>query len=245
MKKTGLRMSWMAGVLSLGVSLLRAQNAEVMNAASDPYHLPGVLPTYFAKDSTQGSPYLVPGWLRGTVELSSHRRLPAAGQSLFFNYDKMNERLFVTDGLQKPWSYPRDSLNGFWLTDSSGEYDFEKVPLITGSHLLRVLIKSDSGYSLYKRMITKLVSADYKNYVYWTTGKRYDFFVDRGEYYIVYPGDKRYRKVELKARDIKKALPTESARLEKFFAGDNGTVDEQAVVILLKYLNEQAHPPAH
>ena len=228
----------------IGAPLLRAQDAQVMNASSDPYHLPGVLPTFFAKDSTQGSPYLVPGWLRGIVELSSRRRLPETGKSLFFNYDKMNERLFVTDGLKKPWFYPRDSLNGFWLMDSAAEYDFERVPLISSSHLLRVLVKSDSGYSLYKRMITKLVSADFKNYVYWTDGRRADFFVDRGEYYLVYPGNKRYRKVELTVKDIKKALPNELARLGKFFGGDNGTVDEQTVVILVKYLNEQAHPPA-
>jgi hypothetical protein len=228
----------MAIGLTAGISIASAQNTEVNSVASDPNHLPGVLPTFFARDSALGSPYLAKGWLRGTLELSNHRRLPAAGQTLFFNYDKMNEKLFVTDGLKKPWTIPRDSLQGFWLVDSAVEYDFEKVPLISRSHLLRVLVRSDGGYSLYKRLITKFVPADYKNFVYWTTGTRSDKFVDGGQYYLVYPGNKRFRKLNLNVREIKKALPSESSRLDKFFAQYTGKVDEQAFIILMNYLNE-------
>lgn len=245
MKRVGFRVFWMSIGLSAGISLVQAQNTEVTNAASDATRLPGVLPTFFAKDSAEGSPYLVKGWLRGTLELTSHRRLPDSGQSLFFNYDKMNEKLYVTDGLKKPWTISRDSINGFWLVDSDTEYNFERVPLISRSYLLRVLVRSKGGYSLYKRMISKLVPADYKDYVYWTTGKRSDQFVDRSEYFLVYPGDARFRKLNLNVREIKKALSSETASLEKFFGRDTGTVDEQAFVVLLKNLNERVTPPAN
>ena len=221
------------------VCLLRAQTTELTNAASDPNHGTGILPTFFSKDSAKGSPYLVKGWLRGTLELNTHQRLPETGHPLFFNYDKMNERLFVTDGRNKPWTYSRDSIDGFELIDSDTNYEFEKVPLISRSHLLRVLVRSDSGYSLYKRIITKFITSDYKNEVYWTTGRNYDMYVDNAEYYVVYPGHKNFRKLNLNVREIKRSFPSETDRLDKFFAQDSGPVDEKVFVALLQNLNEQ------
>ena len=230
-----------------GISLGRAQTATAVlsGPASDPNHTVGVLPVFSEKDSVKGSPYLVKGWLMGTLELSSHERLPESGHSLFFNYDKMNERLFATDGEKKPWFYSIDSIKAFTLIDTDAVYEFEKVPLISPSHLFRVLVKSDSGYSLYKRMTSKFVPSDYVDQVYWTTGKKFDMYIDRAEYYLVYPGHSRSRKLNLNVREIKKSLPSESGRLNKFFGQDSGPVDEQAFVVLLKNLNGQISPSAN
>src|SRR5579872_5911814 len=123
--------------LSVWFTVVRAQYTELSNAGSDPNHRAVSLPTFFAKDPAEGSPYLVRGWLRGIIDLTDHRRLPEPGRTLFFNYDKLHERLYVTDGINKVWAYPKDSISNFTLvTDSNTGYHFEKVALISRTHLL-------------------------------------------------------------------------------------------------------------
>lgn len=227
----------MIPLIAAGISAVQAQNGNLTLPPSDAEHMAGNLPNLFIKDSADGSPYLVKGWLRGTVELTSHRRLPERGQTLFFNYDKMNERLYLTDGIHEPWTYDADSLSGFDLVDTNAVYDFEKFPLISAKHIVQVLVRSDSGYSLYKRGVTVFIPADYKSDGFRTMGSKSDRYEDRDEYYLVYPGRDRLRKMTLNVRDIKKALPSESARIDKFFAEDRGRVTEQVFATLLKYLN--------
>ena len=225
--------------LLAGAMVLRAQNTELATTASDPNHRVGVLPVFFEKDSAKGSPYLVRSWLRGKIELTNHDLLPEPGHDLFFNYDKMNERLFATDGISKVWTYPNDSVISFVLADSNDVYHFEKVPMISRSHFLEALVTSEKGYSLYRRVITKYLPADFKNEGYYTTGRRFDQYTDSYEYFIVYPGKLGFRKLNLNVRDVKKSMRSESGRVDKFFGRTEGAVDAQAVLVLIRYLNEE------
>ncbi|GGA86598.1 hypothetical protein [Puia dinghuensis] len=220
-------------------TVLHAQYTELDNIGSNPNHHLGILPIFFAKDSAKGSPYLALGWLRGMLELTNHKRLPEQGHGLFFNYDKMNERLFATDGVSKTWFYPHDSISSFYLVDSNTIYCFERVPLISQAHFLLSLVKSEKGYSLYKRLITKFIVADYRDEGYLGTGRRFDRYTDSYEYYIIYPGDSTFKKLNLTVRAIKKALPSESSRLNKFFSQKSGRVDEHTFVLLLQNINDQ------
>ena len=236
---SSLRAIGMAGLLA-GVSVAYAQDPNLTMATYDPNHPTNLLPTFFLHDSAKGSPFLVRGWLRGSLELTGHRRLPEPGHGLFFNYDKMNERVFATNGVDKPWTYSKDSISSLSLGDSNVVYNFEKIPLISRSHLLEALTRSERGYALYRRIITKFHAADYVNQGYLTAGRKFDLYVDSYEYYLVYPGHASFRKVNLKVRDVKKALRLESARVNVFFGNSRGgSVDPQALLVLVRHLNEQ------
>jgi hypothetical protein len=224
--------------LSVWFTVLRAQNTELTNTSSDPNHRVATMPTFFSKDSAQGSPYLVRGWLRGTVDLSDQKRLPEPGHTLFFNYDKLNERLYATDGTSKVWAYPKDSVSNFTLiADSNTDYQFEKVPLISRNHFLQRLVRSEDGYSIYRRVITKFIAANYRNEGYYTTGKSYDQYVDTFDYFLVYPGNRRYTQVNLNVRAIRKAFSADPAIVDKFFAENRGQVDEKTFVVFVNYVN--------
>ncbi|HVS98387.1 MAG TPA: hypothetical protein VHE54_17965 [Puia sp.] len=226
-------------VMVTGVVALHAQTTILENSTYDPNHPSAVLPTFFAHDSAKGSPYLAKGWMRGVLELSDHRRVPHRDQAIFFNYDKMNERLFATDGIGKQWTYPMDSVCSFTLADTTAIYNFEKVPLISGHHFLEVLVRSPRGYGLFRRVITKIAAADYRDLGYLATGRRFDTYVDSYQYYLLYPGGSSFRKLNLKVRDVKKALRSESARVNPFFGPTGGDVDPKALVLLVRYLNEE------
>jgi hypothetical protein len=104
--------------LSVCFTVLRAQYLEATTANPDPNKRVDVdIRAFFTRDSAQGSPYLVRGWLQGTIDLTSQRRLPEPGHRLLFNYDKLNERVYFTDGT-RVWFYPNDSISNFtFVTD--------------------------------------------------------------------------------------------------------------------------------
>jgi hypothetical protein len=236
---THLRIICILMGLVLPVTVLRAQYSELNNVGSDPNHRAGSLPTFFAKDSVKGSPYLANSWLRGAVDLANHKRLPEPGHVLFFNYDKFNERLFATDGVNRTWIYPNDSISSFSLIDSNTLYLFEKITWISMSHFLQPMVKSESGYSLYKRLITKFISADFKNEGYYTTGNDFDRYTDFYEYYVVYSGNRSFKKLYLNERAIRKSLKSESFRLNLFFSKNSAPLDDHKFVELIQFLNEQ------
>jgi len=138
-------------------------------------------------------------WLQGNVELADHRRIPEPGQRLFFNFDKMTDRVYVTDGISKIWNYPGDSVNNFSLADSNAILSFEKIPLISRSRFLQVLVRSEK----------------------------------------VYPGNKKFKRLDLRLRAIRRAFRSESGRVNAFFSQKSGAVDINTMTLLTLFLNEK------
>lgn len=234
LRNTGLITAFLLNTL-----LATSQQQELTGIGSDPNHRSGYLPTYFKKEHTRGSPYMAEGWLRGNAELKGGRQIPEPGKVYFFNFDKMNGRLYVTDGISRIWKYSCDSVNNFTLADSSSVLSFGKDPLINRTRFLQVLVRSEKGYTVYREWITKLNMSNFRDEGYYTTGERYDEYVDLFNYYIVYPGHRRFRRLELRLHAIHKALPSESARLNAFFSQTGGTVDVNTFVLLMQFLNEK------
>jgi len=225
---------------SLLITLVaNAQQQQLVGASSEETHRSALLPVFFEKEHAKGSPYIAAGWLRGNAELTDGRRLPDTGKVLFFNFDKMTGRLYVTDGINKIWNYPCDSVAGFTLADSNSLLSFGKEPLINRSRFLQILVRSEKGYNVYREWVTKLNRSNFQDAGYYTTGARYDEYVDLFSYYIVYPGHRRSRRLVLNVHAIRKALPAESARLDAFFSQTGGAVDVNTFTLLMKYLNEK------
>lgn len=197
--------------------------------------------TFFERDQTIGSLYLAKGWNPGVVELYNHKRIPETGQSLLMNFDKVHSKLYVLNHSNEISSYPSDSVLSFELVYNNTVFTFEKIPWISDNYFLMPLIRSTNGYSLYKRLFTKLIEADFSSEGYYTTGKKYDEYVDYYEYYVIYPGNTRFRKLYLKEKDIRKALKYESKLLDDFFSIHDNEINEQALIGIIQFVNDKKY----
>lgn len=197
---------------------------------------------FFEREGVVGSTYLSKNWIRGTLELSNHRRIPGPDQVLLFNFDKIKNIVYVLNQEKKFSTYPIDSISSFFLVGSDMDYSFEKIPWISNNFFLIPIIKSEKGYSLYKRLLTKLVRADYSNEGYFTTGKKFDEFIDDYEYYLVFPGNTDYRKMYLKESNIRRVLKYELALLNEFFSMHENDINEQSLIGIIQYINERKYP---
>jgi hypothetical protein len=199
-------------------------------------------PFYFEKEDPVGSSYLSKNWMRGNVEFSNHTRIPTQEQNLYFNFDKLHNVLFVLYDLKKLKAYPIDSISNFTLMGNEKDYSFEKVSWISNNFYLMPVIKSEKGYSLYKRLITKIMVADYQNQGYYSTGKKFDEYTDTYEYYIVYPGNKTFRKSYLKENNIRRLLKDESGLIDEFFSLHDNEITEQSLLGIIQFIDDKKYP---
>jgi hypothetical protein len=199
----------------------------------------GLLPTFFEKGTTKGTQFLSQNWMQGVVQLSDQRIMPKPDEMLYFNFNKFDLRLFLIDKNYKVRYYPIDSVSGFVLADTNKIYSFEKIPSISNHFFLQPLAKSEKGYSLYKRLVTTLVAANYRNEGYYTTGDKSDVYSDYEEYYLIYPDRHRYKKFYLQETAIRKALKGESALLEDFFNQYNDHITEKGLIALIDTMNDR------
>ena len=181
--------------------------------------------------------------MRGVVEFADHRRrIPAPDQLFFFNFDKVNSIVYVLDRLNKISAYPIDSISSFEFVGADRDYSFEKIPWISNNFFLMPIIKSEKGYSLYKRLITNLIRADYSNEGYYIKGRKFDEFVDYYEYYLTYPGNTLFRKLFLKENIIRRVLRNESVLVNEFFSLHDNEINEQSLLGMIQYINDKKFP---
>jgi hypothetical protein len=199
----------------------------------------GMLPLINNKDDAKGSPFLATHWMKGVVELSDRRRLPAQNEILFFNYDKMNSRLIIRNTAYKEWSYPTDSISGFELMDSGKIYSFEKVFVHGHPILLMPIVRSEKGYCLYKRLFTKIVPQNYVDYGYANTGKKYDEYVDFYQYYLIYPDKQTVKKFFLNDNSVRNAYKAESDQWRVFASQHSGSYTEENVALITESINNK------
>jgi hypothetical protein len=239
-RKTGTGFICIAICIMILLSGLTAQQNVAIQSLPDP-HRDHITP-YFEKDETIGSTYLARNWLKGVAELWNHRRIPETDHPLLFNFDKINSVLYTVDREDKIRFYPSDSILSFNLIEDNSVFSFEKVAWINDNFFLMPVIKSDKGYSLYKRLFTKFLQADYSSEGYYTKGRKFDEYVDYYEYYVVYPGNSQFRKLYLKEKDIRKALKEESKLLEDFFSIHDKEISEQSLIGIIQFINDKKYP---
>ena len=197
---------------------------------------------FFERGETVGSPYLSRGWMAGVVELTNHKILPEPEQPLLFNFNKLTNVLYIVNGQDVITRYPADSIISFNLRDDNAVFSFVKISWISDNFFLIPVIKSMKGYSLYKRLFTKFIQADFRNEGYYTKGRRYDEYLDYYEYYITYPKDNLFRKLYLREKDIRKALRDEAKLLDEFFSLHENEINEQSLIGIMQYIDEKKYP---
>jgi hypothetical protein len=160
----------------------------------------------------------------------------------FFNFDKVNNIVYVIDHQNKISAYPIDSISSFELVGADRDYSFQKVPWISNNFFLMPIIESEKGYSLYKRLITNLIRADYSNEGYYIKGRKFDEFVDYYEYYLTYPGNTLFQKLFLKENIVRRALRNESVLVNEFFSLHDNEMNEQNLLGMIQYINDKKFP---
>jgi len=215
---------------------------DINGPIPDDMHRGRNMSQFFSKEETVGSVYLSGNWIKGRVELTNHKLLPEPGNPLLFNFDKINSVLYTINRDSKIIFYPSDSVLSFNLTDDNTVFSFEKVNWISDNFFLMPMLKSDKGYSLYKRLFTKFIQADFSSEGYYTKGRKFDEYVDYYEYYITYPGNNLFRKLYLKEKEIRKALKDESALLDVFFDMHGREINEQSLIGIVQYIDDKKFP---
>ncbi|ANE52629.1 hypothetical protein [Flavisolibacter tropicus] len=150
-----------------------AKNPAAINASNR-------MIAFSQKENTQGSPYLVNGWAKGSIVL---RNSTMEEPTFVLNYDKVKENLIVKLNDQNVLDVDMGEIVSFMLNDSANRtYKFVKLP---GDHkkYLEELYKGNA-YSLYKEVNTKFYKSDYENKGLYEKGYKYDRYEDEFIYYI-------------------------------------------------------------
>jgi hypothetical protein len=226
-------------LLTVHVNNLFSQKKEEDIERYTDEHENKFLPFFFEREPPVGTAYFTEYWMRGAAEFINHQTIPTREKPYYFNFDKMKNVLIVADNSANISYYHGDSVIQFILMDSMNKtYKFEIIPGISRSFYLQPVLISDTGYSLYKRLITKLATADYQGYGYGSTGSRHDTYDDSYEYYLVYTDKKTYKKFYLDAPALKKIFKPWSAQLETQMAKYNGRLKEEGLIDLVEYINK-------
>lgn len=195
------------------------------------------LTIFHQKEETQGSRYLFNRWVSGTVLDTNLAVINTA--DFLFNYDKIGKKLLTTRDKMTIIELNDNAINSFILKGDTSIATFAKVPVINKKDFLTVLVKNEIKYSLYKSTKTKFQKADYTNNGIFESGKKYDEFVDEFEYYIIFPGGKEFKKVELKKKSIRETLANEEAKVKQYFSkSESGVINESFLKALILFLNQ-------
>lgn len=156
------------------------------------------------KENTRGSRYLFPDWVGGAV--TTKQGTVIAKDSLLYNYDKISHNLYLTD--QKTVvEVDGENIKSFTLRNSGRPLTFVRLDAIQpNAFFVQLVDPGTSGYGLYKLTKTTFQKANYHSDGMVETGNNFDEFIDEQEYYILLPGGKDVKKVELKKKSIREAL---------------------------------------
>lgn len=221
---------------------VEAQQTQLTQLPSDINRNGAQIPVFTEREPDVGSLYLSRSWISGKLELLHHSNIPDSGQVLLFNFDKVHSRVYVINQTGKQWFYPVDSVVQFELVDNNVIYTFQKLSWISLNFFLSPVIKSEKGYSLYKRLFTKCTRSAYENAGYYSTGSKYDEYVDYYVYYLIYPGNSVYRKLYLKENTIRRAFRDEARLIEKFFDLHDNDISEESLLAMVQYINDKKFP---
>jgi hypothetical protein len=189
------------------------------------------------KEDTKGSRYFFRDWVRGTVVTQQNQQV--AKDNLMFNYDKITHDLYLTDK-KNVIQIDKSQIKSFNLNLGGMEYKFRRAEAIVPDVFFEQLAgpADSSGYVLLKLTRTTFKKADFHTDGMVESGTNYDEYVDVGEYYIVMPGGKEFKKVDLKKKQFREALSAVKPKVESYFSSHkDADADEIFLAGLINAIN--------
>jgi hypothetical protein len=239
------------GILFFAIASLSSFNSVKGQAHAAPTPAVPALASYYTgmdgkginSDSVSGSPYLSPGWMTGKAQLTPNQTIPRPGETLYFNYDKTKNTLISSDLSGQLTYYTVNLVNSFELVDSSGKsYRFELFPAVSNSFFLVDVLKSDKGYSLYKRFITKVSVSNNQGQGTFEVGQKHDVYSDVTMYYLIYPGNNEYKSFQLSEKAVKKAFKDEPFQIDVLLDKYKSKFNEASLIKIVDSVNTKYHP---
>jgi hypothetical protein len=190
------------------------------------------------KENTKGSRYLFADWVGGTV--TTKAGLVISKDSLMYNYDKISHDLYLTD--QKTVvDVDGQNVQAFTLRESGRPMTFVRLDGVQPDAFFLQLVDpgaSGSAYGLYRLTKTSFEKANFHSDGMVESGHNYDEFIDEQVYYILMPGGKEAKKVELKKKSIREALASVKPKVDAYFNAHKGEeLNENFLVGLLNAVN--------
>ena len=195
----------------------------------------GTLPSFSAKEETVGNRFLFDRWVHGKVINFSDSVLNKP--QLLLNYDKINQSLLLFQDNKFVIEVYPEQIKGFVLSDGNKTCSFEHLPLVANQGFVQALIKNDK-YSLYKKVKTRFIKADYSSNGISESGNNYDEYRDEPTYFVVFNSGKDFRRIEPRRKSIKDALPNEANKIDLYFFHNSvEMIDEAFMIGLVNDLN--------
>lgn len=227
--KISAQVSSPPSVESAFQNYLQAQSGNVYTGSG--------LPTFLIKEDTKGSSYLFEKWVNGSVVGTNG--VVYDSPKLLFNYNKMNQKLFMLLDSNRVMELSSADIAGFNLKDGGTEYHFERLKNSTDLNFYQPVYKEEKGYSLYKLLTTKFKKADYQTNGIVESGNKFDEYVDEEKYFILTPKQELI-KVDFKKKSIEKTLEAESVKVKSYFSQHKDQdVNEEFVTGLLQFINSK------
>ena len=199
-------------------SVLNDRLTYTTNAPATNFYSMSALPAFSIKEGTKGSRYLLGDrWGAGVVITQSDSIVD--NKALQYNFDKIDQKLYTTSDQHTVIELDKPTVKAFAIKDGDSLMIFDHVAAIDMQRYFIAIIPAAAGkYSLYKNLITKFVKSDFHSDGMAESGNPYDEYKDNIEYYVVLPDGKEYKKVELKKKSIRDALPAATARVDAWLS---------------------------
>jgi hypothetical protein len=222
---------------SIGTQSIQNDFQNYVNTESARNYTGSFLPVFTTRENTVGSRYLYDKWVSGSV--TNMDNVIVTTDSFLFNYDKIAGKLLATKDGKHVIEVNDAFIKSFTLVNGNDSVMFEQKLVSSDREFLIGLVSNKNGYSLYKLIQSKFERANYTTNGIIESGKKYDEYIDVPVYYIAGPGGKEFKKIALKRKALKEALPAEAEKVKKYFSkNEDDAVNENFLIGLTKYLNQ-------
>ena len=188
-------------------------------------------------EGVRGTPYLVPGWVPGTIQLASKVLLPETK----LKYDASQRVLLMLRGPKDSIYIDMNRVEGFVLSDPTKLNDrtFQRIYDAPDPALRREYFEvlAPGSYSLLKLQRKTLQKASYSGA--YSTDRRYDEIVDQTDYFI-HTADGRLQPIKLTGKALQAALPEHAPQIQMELKKRPALRTEADVVALMPWLNNLA-----
>lgn len=183
--------------------------------------------------STVGTRFFGP-WAKGKVVLIDR---VVDEPIYYFNYEKVKNAVLYAVDTTKAFELVPDSIISFSLYSSNGPIVFDRFPSIPGAPFFQELVIDNTGFSLYKGVVTTYIKADFKTNGIVSSGNDYDEYSDKYLYFILFP-NKEMKQVQLKSKSIKEVFSSVPAA-EEYMSRHKGSIDEKYLIEMVKALDKK------
>ncbi|MCY7352768.1 MAG: hypothetical protein LH606_19270 [Cytophagaceae bacterium] len=223
-----LRSSQRFDVIRSTIDLLNTDYATASRPRIDPRY-----------EGFRGTPFLVPSWEKGELWMADGKRI----KDVPMKYDALHKEVWIMRSPTDSIVVNSDQLKGFRLfsADRSNSYSFLRVDGLkaeNGELLSGFLLVLHEGKATLMKYVNKEIKpADFKDQ--YSTGRRYDQFVDRSSYYLRL-AEGGVRRIKPNARSVADAFGDREALIRDFIRQENLDVKNDGdLVKVMRYFDAQ------